>query len=349
VLKIRKRGETYHVDLVLGRIHKVRGSLGTQNRAAAMSLIYRLDIALSQGSQSPVWPELSRVIPVGTFTRFAKHAGVKEKYTQTWREFKKFYLSQRKLQVKPNTFESYLGTVEEFDRFVNEKQIEMLRDLQDEALIDEFKAWRADRIKPIRRRKPDEDCTLRLDVNHLHQMFKFAKDRELIEKNPVRFMAVPWNSGRSEKQPFTGEDMLAMRQHAEDDWFLFVLLKWTGFRRSDVASLVWQEVHFDRGEAGEIEKVCKKNGVRVILPLSEELRTALEAEYLCRSRRRLLEIARAGEIPAHPIGNGKRKTWRFRLSEIADAIVSEKSDRGSGERGTIKPGGSLAVPKGRGT
>jgi hypothetical protein len=75
----------------------------------------------------------------------------------------------------------------------------------------------------------------------------------------------------------------------------------------------------------------------------------IAAKFLCISRRRLLEIARAGEIPAHPIGNGKRKTWRFRLSEIADAIVNEKSDRGSGERGTIKPGGSLAVPKGRGT
>jgi hypothetical protein len=31
--------------------------------------------------------------------------------------------------------------------------------------------------------------------------------------------------------------------------------------------------------------------------------------------RRVLEMARAGEIPSHPIGR-TRKTWRFRLSEI---------------------------------
>jgi hypothetical protein len=48
------------------------------------------------------------------------------------------------------------------------------------------------------------------------------------------------------------------------------------------------------------------------------------AEFLVITRRHLLELARAGDIPAHPIGSGNRKTWRFRLSEIADAISTEK-------------------------
>ncbi len=50
------------------------------------------------------------------------------------------------------------------------------------------------------------------------------------------------------------------------------------------------------------------------------------AEFLGITRRRLLELARAGQIPAHPIGCGKRKTWRFRLSEIAAAISTAKRD-----------------------
>jgi hypothetical protein len=37
------------------------------------------------------------------------------------------------------------------------------------------------------------------------------------------------------------------------------------------------------------------------------------AEFLCITRRRVLEMARSGTIPAHPIGQGKRKQWRFRL------------------------------------
>lgn len=50
---------------------------------------------------------------------------------------------------------------------------------------------------------------------------------------------------------------------------------------------------------------------------------AAAAEFLQISRRRLLQLARNREIPAHPIGSGRRKTWRFRLSEIADAISTE--------------------------
>ena len=37
--------------------------------------------------------------------------------------------------------------------------------------------------------------------------------------------------------------------------------------------------------------------------------------------RRVLEMARAGKIPAYPLGAGSRKTWRFRLSEISAAIA----------------------------
>jgi Helix-turn-helix domain len=48
------------------------------------------------------------------------------------------------------------------------------------------------------------------------------------------------------------------------------------------------------------------------------------AAFLLITRRHLLEMARAGELPGHPIGCGRRKTWRFRLSEIADAISTEK-------------------------
>ncbi len=47
------------------------------------------------------------------------------------------------------------------------------------------------------------------------------------------------------------------------------------------------------------------------------------AEFLVITRRRVLEMARAGEIPAHAIGEGKRKMWRFRLSELAEAIVAK--------------------------
>jgi len=36
--------------------------------------------------------------------------------------------------------------------------------------------------------------------------------------------------------------------------------------------------------------------------------------------RRVLELARRGELPAYPLGQGKRRIWRFRLSEVAVAL-----------------------------
>ena len=67
------------------------------------------------------------------------------------------------------------------------------------------------------------------------------------------------------------------------------------------------------------------------------------AEFLCITRRRLLEMARVGEVPGYPIGGGKRKTWRFRLSELAEAVVAKEPDITAGKRGMITAGGSLAV------
>jgi hypothetical protein len=40
--------------------------------------------------------------------------------------------------------------------------------------------------------------------------------------------------------------------------------------------------------------------------------------------RRVLELARQGEIPAYPLGTGSRRVWRFRLSEVAAALRSSR-------------------------
>ena len=43
-------------------------------------------------------------------------------------------------------------------------------------------------------------------------------------------------------------------------------------------------------------------------------------KFLSLNRRRILELARSGKLPGHPIGNGARRVWRFRLSELASAV-----------------------------
>jgi hypothetical protein len=40
--------------------------------------------------------------------------------------------------------------------------------------------------------------------------------------------------------------------------------------------------------------------------------------------RRLLQLARQGKVPAYPIGDGTRKVWRFRLSDLASAMLHSR-------------------------
>ncbi len=64
------------------------------------------------------------------------------------------------------------------------------------------------------------------------------------------------------------------------------------------------------------------------------------ANFLSVTRRRILEMARASEIPAYPIGHGERKMWRFRLSELAAAISRKRPENATRNRVMI----ARAVP-----
>jgi Helix-turn-helix domain len=47
-------------------------------------------------------------------------------------------------------------------------------------------------------------------------------------------------------------------------------------------------------------------------------------KFLQLHRRRVLQLARQGKLPAYPIGEGPRRVWRFRLSELASAMLDSR-------------------------
>jgi predicted DNA-binding transcriptional regulator AlpA len=47
------------------------------------------------------------------------------------------------------------------------------------------------------------------------------------------------------------------------------------------------------------------------------------ASFLAMSRKTLLAKSRSGRLPGHPIGEGPRKIWRFRLSELERWMQTE--------------------------
>jgi hypothetical protein len=54
---------------------------------------------------------------------------------------------------------------------------------------------------------------------------------------------------------------------------------------------------------------------------------AVAAQFLSLTRRRILDLARAGFLPGHPIGTGARRVWRFRLGELAAALLDQNRFR----------------------
>ena len=49
------------------------------------------------------------------------------------------------------------------------------------------------------------------------------------------------------------------------------------------------------------------------------------AEFLAITKRHLLAMARTGSVPAHPLSFGRRKQWRFMLSELATWLTTRCS------------------------
>jgi excisionase family DNA binding protein len=59
------------------------------------------------------------------------------------------------------------------------------------------------------------------------------------------------------------------------------------------------------------------------------------AAFLTVSPKTVLKLARKGDLPAYPIGQGVRRMWRFRLSELAVWISGSEVKLGS-DQGRIQ-------------
>ena len=77
-------------------------------------------------------------------------------------------------------------------------------------------------------------------------------------------------------QPFSAEQLLAMRQKAGKDFLIFMLLRHTGLRRSDCVKVTWREIDLS---ARLLRRKTQKRGKVVEIPLMQELITVLEFEH----------------------------------------------------------------------
>jgi len=277
MLTVRRRGKAFHADLLVGRKHAARGSLGTRNQPVALRLKHKLETALAEGPASQLWPELRSLLPERTFRRFAAFAGVKDQPLPMWSDLRRLFTVFAEQRIKlgklaESTVERYEHTFTEFELFLSERKIRLLSDIS-VPLVEEFKIWRIDRIK---KRKYSRGATgAVLDVAILHRIFAFAVKRELVQKNPVQMEGRPGDNPEGGAEPFTANELSLLRKHADKDLLCFLLLRWTGFRGSDAVALSFREVHFS---TKEVERLTRKRKKKVVLPLHPELLFALETE-----------------------------------------------------------------------
>lgn len=273
----RLRGKNYHLDFSLGRRHLVRGPLSTSNRDVALRLIHRIEIALSEGSSSILWPQLQRTLPRSTYDRLAAYVGVKQQVDATWGELRDKFVTDMDRRVKIGSLaegsaEGYKRVLLAFEAFLREDEINLLRDI-DTRVVKDFRYWRIEQIQ--KRKGPNAGSGFVTEAALLHRVFEFAVEEGLVDENPVPYEKRGQAAGA---QPFDGDELLRLRAHAESDWLTFVVLRWTGLRISDAATLAWDELNFEKKL---IQKTTKKSRYlkTAIIPMQTELLSVLKAEH----------------------------------------------------------------------
>jgi len=64
-----------------------------------------------------------------------------------------------------------------------------------------------------------------------------------------------------------------------------------------------------------------------LIELEHFVDAATAAGFLSIDRRYLLKLSRLGLVPAHPIGIGCRRQWRYRISELAQWALAQNATR----------------------
>jgi hypothetical protein len=72
--------------------------------------------------------------------------------------------------------------------------------------------------------------------------------------------------------------------------------------------------------------------------MSHHLLDAREAAAVLRMKnsRTLIRWARLGQVPAHPLGEGKRKLWRFLEHELLEWVEAQETDKRRPPASTIE-------------
>lgn len=279
MLSVRKRGLVYWLEARPAGV-RTQVSLGTRNHDNAVLFARAIERALVEGNMSEEWPRLRNLLPVSAFEKLAALVGYVEQPKRRppqWEELRAALAAecQRRIglgKLQQSTWERYQHTISEFTLFAEQRQISELVEIT-RPLLEEFKAWRLGRIREKKFSRGAR--SIALDAAILHRVFSYAIELEMLQRNPVRLEGRPGDDPECGAQPFKAEELVRLREQAGADLLIFLVLRWTGLRGSDVVRLQWAEVDL---QSRTITRLTLKRKKRVVIPMHLELCFALESE-----------------------------------------------------------------------
>src|SRR6266478_6983274 len=274
---------------------RIRLSLGTEEKNAAIRRVSKIEKACAEGPQSLLWPELEESLPPATFKLIASRIGYVGERKATgksrWQDLCDVYEieMQRKIDNKKrgasskegimaeSTRERYRTVIKHFTEFLGGGDVPLEQITK--ATLEKYKAHGYKAITQLAQARGGS--SIALDIAVLHGVFNFGLSQELLVKKPISMKteSKPGENPKNGARPFTGEELKKLREVAGEDLFTFLVLRWTGLRGSDAINLSWKNVHFDRGVNGEIETLTQKRSKVAIIPLSTEISNTLQQVY----------------------------------------------------------------------
>lgn len=271
-MELVKRGAIYYYSDVLGG-KRIRRSLGVRDPKIARSLGQKLDRAVHAGPKAPEWEDLAVLLPPKTMASFCDRRLGPARTLSNQELFRKYAAKlDRRLQLGRMASSTNRGYQNRVAAFLDWLTVH-LSDCTTQT-IEEYLIQRKSRLAESSLATNGRGISA--DYTALRSFFGFLSEEGF--RSELRFPDPPKLEGEAAgAEPYAAGELDKMQAVAEGrDLMAFLLLRWTGLRRSDAVALSWSNVDLSRGT---IKTRAKKNGKTVAIPLAPALQKELELWY----------------------------------------------------------------------
>jgi len=196
--------------------------------------------------------------------------------TATVREQVARWLDRKRASTKPSTHAFYRGATSKFLKHLGERADTDIGEITRDD-ISGFRDGEAARVTAK---------TANHALKCIRMFFKDALRDRLITEDPTEFVDTVRKETRTERRPFTRDELDAVIRVADKEWRSMIYFGlYTGQRIGDIARLTWENVDLDRAE---IRLITGKTGRHQTIPMASPLK-------------RHLKSMPAGDDPAQPI------------------------------------------------